>query len=402
MPGRGKKGSNPDQKDSASATRTLSGVIRVVEAKSFDLESDDTRILTIQFTDSTAKPAEMKRGDGVDVEVTQDKDGMYQAVKIQSNPDIAKKILANYRAEEPEGRTAPPPTILVRPGATHDPDDAGPPKLKRGKPAQRESAAKQDDDDGAATPAPVAERTVPAAPPAAPRVNPRQAFVEKARVVAASYIQGLPNYICQEVVTRYVSESRQPNWRALDIVSADLVYENHKESYRNLQINGKASKKAPEETGAWSTGEFGTVLGSLFDSGTDADFEYREDDTIAHRSASVYRFEVTRPHSNWKIWVPGQYILPAYKGSIWIDKQTASVLRIEMQAVDIPEQFPEISVESAVDYDYISLGSAEKFLLPVRAEALDCARDSNVCERNTIEFRNYHKFTGESTITFDK
>jgi len=409
IPRRGKNGSNNPDKE--STIKTLTGVVRAVETKSFDLETEDTRIFTIQVTDSTVKPADLRVGDGVDVQATQDKDGVYQAVKVQSNPDIAKKILANYRTEE-EGRTAPPPTILVRPSATHDPDDAGPPKIQRGKPAPRPSTASKDDDDDAAPPSKqVAERTVPASPPpasppparpSAPAMNPRQAFVEKARGVAATYIEGLPNYICQEVVTRYASASRQPNWQALDIVSADLVYDNHKESYRNLQVNGKATKKAPEETGAWSTGEFGTILGSLFDPGTDADFEYREDDNIAHRAAHVYRFEVTRPHSNWKIWVPGQYIIPAYKGSIWIDKETANVLRIEMQAVDIPEQFPEISVETAVDYDYISLGTPEKFLLPVRAEALDCARNSNECERNTIEFRNYHKFAGESTIKFNQ
>ena len=70
--------------------------------------------------------------------------------------------------------------------------------------------------------------------------------------------------------------------------------------------------------------------------------------------------------------MPGQYILPAYKGSVWIDKHTGHVLRIEMQAKKIPEAFPEITVETAVDYDTVSLGAADKFLLPVHAEALSC------------------------------
>jgi hypothetical protein len=33
---------------------------------------------------------------------------------------------------------------------------------------------------------------------------------------------------------------------------------------------------------------------------------------------------------------------------------------------------------------------------------LQCVRDSNQCQRNVIEFRNYHKFTGESTIKFNQ
>jgi len=181
-----------------------------------------------------------------------------------------------------------------------------------------------------------------------------------------------------------------------------VVYDQGKESYRNLTINNKPSKKPPEESGAWSTGEFGTILAEVYSPGTAAQFKYAEEDTIAHRSSSIYDFKVERQRSSWKISVPGQYVMPAYKGSVWIDKDGAHTLRIEMQAQEIPEGFPRVSVETAVDYDYVTLGTAEKFLLPVHAEVLSCSRGSNECERNVIEFRNYHKFTGESTIKFNE
>jgi len=402
-----RRGKNSNSDAGAATTKTVSGVVRVLEAKSFDLETEDTRILSIQITDKTVKPDELKVGDGVDVETTQDKDGLFQAVNVHVNKKVEQAINASDRME-PEGRTAPPPTIMVRPGPTHDSDDAGPPVLKRGKPVARASSTQPDDNDvtpvtpTSATPTPA--KPPPAAPLAsvAPPVNPRMAFVEKARGVAVAYVEGLPNYVCQEVTTRYISETRQPSWQVIDVVAAEVVYENRKESYRNLTINGKPTKKAPEDTGAWSTGEFGTILRNLFDPGSDADFRYTEDDTIERQSASVYKFAVERQRSSWKIWVPGQYILPAYKGSIWIDKHTANVLRIEMQAEEIPQEFPRIAVETAVDYDYITLGTPDKFLLPVHAEVLSCARGSNECERNVIEFRNYHKFTGESTIKFNQ
>jgi len=58
-------------------------------------------------------------------------------------------------------------------------------------------------------------------------------------------------------------------------------------------------------------------------------------------------------------------------------------------------------VESATDYQYIRLGDAKQYLLPVHAETLTCQRGSDLCSRNTIDFRNYRKYSGESTITFD-
>ncbi|MBZ5608333.1 MAG: hypothetical protein LAP38_08750 [Acidobacteriia bacterium] len=388
-------------------SQTYRGTIRNVDAKSLDLEAEDTRILTIQITDTTTKPDQLKAGDGVDVVATQDKDGLYQAVSIKSNPKFTRVIKApdqpqaQAEPEPVEERTGPPPTILVRPDQRYDPGDA-PPKLKRGIP---ERVAKERKEEEAAPPqrqevAVAAETVAPRAP--APANNSRMAFVEKAREVAASFLEGLPNYVCQEITTRYMSETREPSWNVVDVVAAEVVYEDGKESYRNLTINGKPSKKSPEDSGAWSTGEFGTILAEVFSPGSAAAFKYAQDDSIAHRSASVYDFAVERLRSSWKIRVPGQYIMPAYKGSVWIDKESAHTLRIEMQAREVPEEFPRATVETAVDYDYITLGTPQKFLLPVRAEVLSCARGSNECERNVIEFRNYHKFSGESIIKFNQ
>jgi hypothetical protein len=196
-----------------------------------------------------------------------------------------------------------------------------------------------------------------------------------------------------------VSDSRPVSWKAQDVVSAEVVYENGKERYEKVAINGKPTKN-PEESGAWSTGEFGTILEDLFSPATAAKFKFARSSTVQRREAALYDFTVERPHSHWTVRVPGQYTRPAYKGSVWIDKETARVLRIEMQAVEIPKEFPEDTVEAAVDYDFVSLGT-QKFLLPVRGEVLSCERGSSICERNVIEFRNYRKFAGESTITFE-
>jgi hypothetical protein len=359
-----------------------------------DLEIEDTRFLIIDVSNASPKPSDLRVGDGLDVVASEDKEGNFFASSIQLNRDIAQTINDRDGVQiRQEGRTGPPPTILVRPDAASGGDD-GPPVLKHGKPAAR--ASDPIPDDAPSTPS----RANTVAEPARPAVNPRLALVEKAREVASRFLEGLPNYVVQESVTRYESETRQPSWNVIDLVSAEVVFEENKESYRNLQINGKPSKKPPEESGAWSTGEFGTILGNLFSPYSDADFKFVQDDTISHRSASVFDFKVLRVRSSWRIWTPGQYIMPAYRGSVWIDKQTAEVLRLEMQAKEIPEAFPEISVETAVDYDSIRLGTPEQFLLPVHSEALSCWRGSNQCQRNVIEFRNYHKFTGESNIEF--
>ena len=153
--------------------------------------------------------------------------------------------------------------------------------------------------------------------------------------------------------------------------------------------------------GSWSTGEFASVLLDIFSPYTATDFRYRHMSRSGGREAYLYDFQVDREHSHWHIAMPSQSVLPAYRGSLWIDKETSRVLRIEMQAVRLPEEFPLDKVEMASDYEFIRIADRQ-FLLPVHSENLMCQRGSNMCSHNVIDFRNYHKYAGEATIEFGK
>jgi len=100
---------------------------------------------------------------------------------------------------------------------------------------------------------------------------------------------------------------------------------------------------------------------------------------------------VARENSRWTVHVDSQTLVPAYEGSVWVDPSTARVLRIEMQARSIPSDFPMDTIESAIDYSYVSIGGTS-FLLPVHAESLGCPRGGGDCSHNIIDFRNYHEF----------
>jgi len=75
------------------------------------------------------------------------------------------------------------------------------------------------------------------------------------------------------------------------------------------------------------------------------------------------------------------------------------VLRIEMQSRQVPKTFPVDAAELTVDFDSIRIGTA-KYLLPIHSEVLSCNRGTSDCSHNIIDFRNYHKYEGQSTITF--
>jgi hypothetical protein len=336
---------------------------------------------------------------------TDDEPAQTAAAEPTASPQ-ARTPQAATRDDEPIDTRAA--TTVRPPDTKRDDDDPGPPQLKRGAQAPRRTAA--------STPAPaepvadtpqLVTRT-PAAPPAtrtleasAPILPQEDAIIEKARETAFSFTGSLPNFYCQQMTTRYQSQNPKAGWQAIDIVTADVAYEDGRESYKNIKVGGRAVNKAMEDIdGSRSTGEFATELLELMSPDTAASFRRNGQDTIGGRSTYVFKFEVARERSHWRIEAPSQLYYPAYSGSVWIDKQTSRVLRIEQEARNMPPLFPFDTVETAVDYGFVRLAATEEYLLPVESETLNCQRGSSLCARNKIEFRNYRKFGAQSSITF--
>jgi hypothetical protein len=273
---------------------------------------------------------------------------------------------------------SPPPASQSQTQSTPACSDA-PPIMKRGKQADLPPCP-----DPPAV-APSSTNSAPTRPPAPP-----QSLIEKARDAAFEFSQNLPNFICQEFMARFARRGRDET--PLDVVSAEIIYTDGHESYRNVKIDNHPTQKSLEEIGgAWSTGEFASTLLSLFSTNTDARFQSGGASTIAGQSAEVYDFQVRTENSHWQVQVGSQTLTPAYEGSIWIDPKTARALRIEIQARSIPSDFPLSSIESAVDYSDVTINGAS-FLLPVHAENVGCQRGTNQCDHNVIDFRNYHEF----------
>jgi hypothetical protein len=331
----------------------------------------------------------------------------------QPSPAQARQTPPSPGEEEPVDTR---PRTTVRPAdAARDADDPGPPQLRRGTPATRRASAtpsqgaSQDSAPNTAQPdlpqlvtrqpnTQPATRTLEVPNSILPQEDP---VIQKAREVASQFTGSLPNFFCQQMTTRYRSENPKAGWSAIDIVSADVAYEDGRESYKNIKVGGKLVNKPMEEIGGTrSTGEFATELASLMSPQTDATFRKSGQDTIRGRTTYVYKFEVPRERSVWRIEAPSQLYYPAYRGSVWIDKETSRVLRIEQEARGMPLLFPFDTVETSTDYDFVRLAATEQFVLPVEAEALNCQRGSSLCSRNKMEFRNYRKFGAESSITF--
>jgi hypothetical protein len=384
-----------DDKAAARETWDMPGL----EASS---SAPSTRRDTAGDSDDDGRPILRRKSNGDDASAGQA--GNAPAGQAGNAPPPQAGNAAQTAAPDADSASTTPATQISPPAAPADPDDPGRPVLRRGGAAavRQPAAAPQDSasnstSSGALNGPPAGRPTV--SQPILPQEDPQ---IEKAREAAYTFVSSLPNFFCQQITTRYGSQNPRQGWDTIDVVTADVAYQNGQESYKNIKATGKGTVQSMDQLeGTRSTGEFSSMLQDLMSPATGAAFRRSVTDSIHGRSAVVFKLEIPRERSHWRIEAPSQLYYPAIRGSIWVDRETSRVLRIEMEAYNLPSLFPFDTVEAATDYDFIRLAAAEQeYLLPADAEVLNCERGSTACSRNRIEFHNYRKFDAATSITF--
>jgi hypothetical protein len=222
-------------------------------------------------------------------------------------------------------------------------------------------------------------------------------LIEEVRQNVFKFTEKLPDFICDQITDRQYSQTNPPKWKRRDRIEAEVVYLDGKEEYQNLRRDGKRIRGSPQASGAWSTGEFGTLKLDVFHPDSHAKFEFDRTSEVAGIETAVYRFTVKQENSHWRIDFDDYEYYPGYEGSVWIDPEVKRVLRIEMVAVGLPDDYPLDSIETAVDYGPVEIGG-RGYYLTQHSQNLACRRYTRNCTKNDLAFRNYRKFATESTI----
>jgi hypothetical protein len=256
-------------------------------------------------------------------------------------------------------------------------------------------------------PAPVVQvKTVPKPPPSS---EEQAAIISDVREYALNYSKNLPDYICTLVVRRYAApipggryggrRGDDPSWQLQNTLTVKLSYFEQKEDYKLILVNNTPTQVDYNKVGGTrSSGDFGTLLREVFEPATEARFEWDHWAFLRGRPTFVFAYRVIQERSKWHVTADQEDIIPAYKGVLYVDQETHQVLRISLEAVDLPPTFPVKQASDRLDYDYQDVGG-QKFLLPLANRVL--INGSEVLTRNDNEYHLYHKYSAESAITFD-
>jgi hypothetical protein len=233
--------------------------------------------------------------------------------------------------------------------------------------------------------------------------------LKNARERTLAAVEEMPDFVVKQLIQRSAAYAGTGTFRNLDRLIVGVSYRSSgEEEYRVLSVNGapqsdSGSKRSYEEVGGTSsTGEFVSMLATIFKPESDTEFEVLDTDVLRGRKAITFSFNVERDKARQGITCTGytqQSATTGLKGKVWIDRENFRVLRIESEATEIPPSFPCPSAKRNIDYDWTTI-SEERYLLPTMSDVrLTIRNKDRVFEsRNVIRFRDYQKFGTEVTI----
>ncbi len=395
-----KEDANAKNGDSKITLASAEGALRDLGEKNLLLETTKDKVLKFrllaktQFRDTKDDPIRdslLHPGDHLSVQASPD------------DPETAVKIVLLKAGTSAERQVASAPVSEAK-IVTPTTDDLKHPHAAVAAASHPESNAPETETAADSRPTLHRDANSSEAPEALPSSNSNNVdqVISDARDASADYNADLPNFLVKQVTTRYRSWMGPRNWQPVDVVTADVAVVNGQEQYKNVLVNGHAPQGPIEKSGAWSTGEFAVTLEDILSPGTNAAFTAHGSDTVANRDAWVYDLSVTHERSHWTIVADnGDKYNPAYTGTIWIDKETRRVLRIEEHAGALPSTFIYNKATSTVEYGFVSI-EGKQYLLPVSSANSACFTGSSNCVRNELNFRDYRKFTADSDIKYDK
>ncbi len=243
-------------------------------------------------------------------------------------------------------------------------------------------------------------------PPPPPSSEEQAKLLDEVKDYAVNYTKRLPDFICLEQTRRYGDTTGREAWRLQDILTARLSYFNQKEDYKLVSQNDRVitNESYASVGGALSMGDFGTSMRDIFDPASHATFAWERWTRLRNRRTHVFTYRIPLEFTRYTIEYQGeskddvQRIKVGYHGSVFVDKELSTIVRITQEADNIPPTFPVREARETLDYDFTKIGDSEFFLPLVATVRMHTGR---VWEKNEKEFRLYRKFSADAVIKFD-
>ncbi len=210
----------------------------------------------------------------------------------------------------------------------------------------------------------------------------------------------LPEYTCLETLNRFSGTAGKRNLKQIDTVRLEVLFAGREEFFdspggRSFQESSPARFTSK---GLIGNGLFAGYLENIFVYGNGV-FQYRGEEDLEGRRVARFDFRVPSLQGATLLEVPGARANVGVAGAFWADAASYDLIRLRVDAVDIPPILQTLHMTTAIDYAPTLIGAVET-LLPQSGEML-VERESGELDYNSFEFTHCREYRAESAVSFD-
>jgi hypothetical protein len=233
------------------------------------------------------------------------------------------------------------------------------------------------------------------ADPVAPEIVHLATIENKAKLG----LSNVPAYTCSETMERSSRTSSRFQFSRSDELKLEVAEIGGKELF------SRAGEKSFTDTGLRQYANRGLVATGMFYHMADtvfgtpyARFRFVGRKRLKGHHSLQYDLTVSSLFANYHLQFNNHDARSGFRGSIWADETSFDLIRMHIEATDIPPELLLRSATTEIDYLRASL-DGKSYLIPSSAEIVTIFTNGQE-SRNRIRFSNCRKYGVESTVIF--
>jgi hypothetical protein len=213
-------------------------------------------------------------------------------------------------------------------------------------------------------------------------------------------LQRQPDFTCAQSTERFRRASAERAWEKMDVLRLEVALVGEREMYAPAGARQFQSRALVEMVGKGtiSTGQFANLARHVFLSST-ARFSFKSQSDEDGRRVYQYEYDVDPAKSSYHLRSGTAEAVVGFQGAFWVDADKVDLLRLEVQAYDIPEKLGLAEAATSVAYIRSEIDSIQA-LLPASAEFHVVAVNAEE-NLNRSRFSSCRHYSAESTVHFD-
>lgn len=238
-----------------------------------------------------------------------------------------------------------------------------------------------------------------AMPIAADSVAPEILRLVRIQNKAKISLSSIPAYTCSEAMERSIRSNRSYIFRKTDELKFEVAEIGGKELFSRPGEKSFSELAVQEYSrrGLIATGMFFHIADTVF--GTPyARFNYVGTKRVRGHKTLQYDLTVAPLFASYHLNFNNHEANCGFKGSIWADETTFDLIRMRIEATDVPAEMLLRQATTEIDYTRAAL-DGKSYLIPSSAEIVTVFVNGNE-SRNQMHFSNCHKYGVESTVIF--